>query len=84
MGPNACWAKWTTDGRQWATICVATAKSEDGFRKAQQLTEEATETSLKYEAVGAESPLRKTQKPGHSRTRGLTEPINVLEPLDLW
>ena len=44
MGPNARWAEWTTDGRQWATICVATAKSEDGFRKAQQLTEEATET----------------------------------------
>ena len=32
------------NGCQGGNFLVATAKSEDGFRKAQQLTEEATET----------------------------------------
>ena len=34
------------NGCQGGNFLVATAKSEDGFRKAQQLTEEATETRL--------------------------------------
>ena len=43
---------------------VATAKSEDGFRKAQQLTEEATETPQGKNAAafcGSKSPEGRTE-----------------------
>ena len=36
--------EWLTEWSPGGNFLVATAKSEDGFRKAQQLTEEATET----------------------------------------
>ncbi len=53
MGANTSWVnfvlvdRWSPEGN----FLVATAKSEDGFRKAQQLTEEATETPRRKEAV---------------------------------
>ena len=60
-------------GCQGGNFLVATAKSEDGFRKAQQLTEEATETPR--------CGLRK--RPPIGRGGKPTKPIDVLEPLDL-
>ena len=60
---------------------VATAKSEDGFRKAQQLTEEATETPRRQETADCGIILKR--KSGRQGRREPTKPINVLELLDL-
>ena len=56
-------------GCQGGNFLVATAKSEDGFRKAQQLTEEATETPRRHNCGLRKRPRREFQRKGKGSPR---------------
>ena len=52
------------NGCQGGNFLVATAKSEDGFRKAQQLTEEAAETPHRKETASGGIILKEGTETG--------------------